>query len=171
VLGLAYSRPSGQLKKLDLLDTPALQALLDEYKPDGTLASLRAVDQTHVGQSLSIAQRNDSLTSSRRFVQLRDLCEAIMAAKNPEAAQKLNVAVPESIAKLCDERKILLIYISTDVGLLRRDMRPVDFIAVCLRRTRASDGLRRGCAAESAQHVGRTHMGLGTDRQGTATAK
>ena len=34
VLGLAYSRSSGELQKLDLLDTAATEHVFNEFKPD-----------------------------------------------------------------------------------------------------------------------------------------
>lgn len=34
VLGLAHSRPTGDLKKLDLLDTESTQAVFSDFKPD-----------------------------------------------------------------------------------------------------------------------------------------
>ena len=35
-LGLAHSRPSAELRQLDLLDAPATEALFAEFKPDCT---------------------------------------------------------------------------------------------------------------------------------------
>lgn len=42
-LGLAHSRPSAELRQLDLLDAPATEALFAEFKPDCTYFALRAL--------------------------------------------------------------------------------------------------------------------------------
>ncbi|KAI0747339.1 NAD(P)-binding protein [Irpex lacteus] len=83
VLGLAHSRSTEELKKLDLLDTAEVERVFADFKPDWVIHSA--------------AERRPDV-----------------AEKNPEAAQKLNVAVPAHLASLAKSQKFTLVYISTD---------------------------------------------------------
>ncbi|TBU48036.1 NAD(P)-binding protein [Dichomitus squalens] len=83
VLGLAHSRPTDELKKLDLLDEDATESYFAEFKPDWVI-------------HCAAERRPD------------------VAEKDPEAARKINVSVPEHLANLSKKLKFKLVYISTD---------------------------------------------------------
>ncbi|EIM81101.1 NAD-P-binding protein [Stereum hirsutum FP-91666 SS1] len=83
VLGLAYTRPKGSLKVIDLLDSEKLEELVKEFKPDWIV---------HCA-----AERKPDV-----------------AEKDPEGTKKLNISVPENLAKLSKKYGFTLIYISTD---------------------------------------------------------
>jgi len=83
VKGLAFSRATEDLIKLDLHDSAAFEKLCEDFKPDVVIHAA--------------AERRPDV-----------------AEKDPEAAKKLNVAVPQNIAKLCKRLDIVVIYISTD---------------------------------------------------------
>ncbi|KAI0325166.1 NAD-P-binding protein [Cubamyces sp. BRFM 1775] len=83
VLGLAHSRPTDELKQLDLTDVAATERVFSEFKPEWII-------------HCAAERRPDA------------------AEKDPEGARKLNVSVPENLAKLSKTLKSKLVYISTD---------------------------------------------------------
>lgn len=83
VKGLAFSRASEDLVKLDLHDADAFRKLCEDFKPDLVIHAA--------------AERRPDV-----------------AEKDPEAARKLNIAVPQNLAKICKDLNIVIIYISTD---------------------------------------------------------
>ncbi|KAL1949021.1 hypothetical protein VTO73DRAFT_10827 [Trametes versicolor] len=83
VLGLAHSRPTGQLEQLDLTDYDKTEQVFSKFAPDWVI-------------HCAAERRPD------------------VAEKDPEAARKLNVSVPESLAQLSKKLKHKLVYISTD---------------------------------------------------------
>ncbi|TFK92338.1 NAD(P)-binding protein [Polyporus arcularius HHB13444] len=82
-LGLARSRSTDELKKLDLLDASATETLFSDFKPDWVI-------------HCAAERRPD------------------VAERDPEATRKINVSVPDSLAKLSKSLKFKLVYISTD---------------------------------------------------------
>ncbi|VDB96028.1 unnamed protein product [Peniophora sp. CBMAI 1063] len=82
-LGLAFSRPAGDLKKVDLLNQGETEEVFLSYKPDWVI---------HCA-----AERKPDV-----------------AEKDPEGTKKLNIAVPEHLAKLSKKLGFTLVYISTD---------------------------------------------------------
>ncbi|KAM5537638.1 hypothetical protein V8D89_008716 [Ganoderma adspersum] len=82
-LGLANSRSTDELTKLDLLDAEATERVFREFKPDWVI-------------HCAAERRPD------------------VAEKDPEAARKINVSVPEALANLSKKLKFKLVYISTD---------------------------------------------------------
>ncbi|TBU22534.1 NAD(P)-binding protein [Dichomitus squalens] len=83
VIGLAHSRPTDELKQLNLLDEDATESFFAEFKPDWVI-------------HCAAERRPD------------------VAEKDPEAARKINVSVPEHLATLSKKLKLKLVYISTD---------------------------------------------------------
>ncbi|KAF8938661.1 hypothetical protein BGZ58_000399 [Dissophora ornata] len=94
VVGVAFSRANGDLKKLNLEDSAAVEAFVDQEKPDGIFV-----------QWLSDFAVIVHCAAERR----PDVVE-----KDPNGAKNLNVQVPGLLADLTNDRGILLIYISTD---------------------------------------------------------
>ncbi|PIL23318.1 hypothetical protein GSI_14629 [Ganoderma sinense ZZ0214-1] len=82
-LGLANSRSTDELTKLDVLDAEATERIFTEFKPDWVI-------------HCAAERRPD------------------VAEKDPEAARKINVSVPEALANLSKKLKFKLVYISTD---------------------------------------------------------
>ncbi|KAI1794474.1 NAD(P)-binding protein [Ganoderma leucocontextum] len=82
-LGFANSRPTDELKQLDLVDAEATEHIFTEFKPNWVI-------------HCAAERRPD------------------VAEKDPEATRKINVSVPESLARLSKKLKFKLVYISTD---------------------------------------------------------
>ncbi|TFY63329.1 hypothetical protein EVG20_g6358 [Dentipellis fragilis] len=110
VLGLAHSRASGNLKALDLLKADEVDALVREFKPDWIVhcAAERKPDVAEKVCVLFVLHAMTALPWKRTYSAHWHL------SQDPEGTQKLNVSVPEHLAKLAKELGSTLIYISTD---------------------------------------------------------
>ena len=83
VLGLAYSRAKGELRKVDLCDANQVESVLDDFQPQIVIHSA--------------AERRPDVVD-----------------KNSDSALALNVTATESLASLCAQRNIYMLYISSD---------------------------------------------------------
>ncbi|KAM7204121.1 methionine adenosyltransferase 2 subunit beta [Rhypophila sp. PSN 637] len=93
----ADGKPVQEIIKLDLADAGQVEALLDREKP-------RVV--VHFPSAVPLAWLTVQLGAANRFPDKVD--------KDPEGTKALNVEASGRLARLCAQRGILLIYISTD---------------------------------------------------------